>query len=50
MESPGWGTDSKFSPARYGRSGSAEDQHTYTAEVPLWLAKANMKSTLPKQE
>ncbi len=52
MESPGWGDDSKFAPVRYGRSGSAEkqQQHTNTAKAPLWLEKANMKSTLPKQE
>lgn len=36
VESPGWAADSKFSPARYGRSGSAEKQHTYAAKVPLW--------------
>ncbi len=45
VESPGWGDDSKFAPVRYGRSGSAEkqQQHTNTAKVPLWLAKANIQ-------
>lgn len=52
VESPGWGNDSKFAPVRYGSSGSAEkkQQHTNTAKVPLWLAKANIQHSKNRSE